>query len=410
MRILVLTNLYPNPGDRNRAPFNRQQFRALAALHPVRVIAPIGWVEELAAWRHGATRLASTRQVVNDGITVDHPRYWYPPRCLRPWHGHFYQASVRTVFRRAVDEFRPDIVLGSWAYPDGWSAVRLAHEASLPAVIKVHGCDLLWGLRHNTDRQSGTREALRAADAVVAVSSDLANEVVRFGVQPERVRVIYHGVDSTVFYPGPQTEARAKLELPPHERLLLFVGALVAVKGVDVLLTACARLRQAGQPFMCRILGDGPMRAALEKQARDLGIADQVCFLGSRPHHELGDWYRAANIFVLPSRSEGVPGVLLEAMACGIPFVASRVGGTSEVSHLGVGRLVPSDDPDALALGLAEQLTAQSSPPRALPFRDYGQSAAELADWLTTVLHRRALPTLSTRRASRGVVTVADPR
>ena len=126
MRILAVTNLYPNPYDPIRATFNRQQFRALAAQHAVRVICPIAWTEELAGRRTGVPALPKDRRATVDGIPVDYPRYWFPPRVLRGRYGHCYRASIRGTFRRAVAEFRPDVVLGTWAYPDGWAAVHLA--------------------------------------------------------------------------------------------------------------------------------------------------------------------------------------------------------------------------------------------------------------------------------------------
>src|SRR5688572_5831514 len=139
MRILAITNLYPSPCHPGRAPFNRQQFRALAERHAVSVIAPVAWTDELTSrWRHG-TRLSASRRVTCDGMTVDHPRYLFPVKVLRGWYGRCFRRSVRATFERARREFRPDVVLGSWAYPDGWAAVKLAHAAGLPAVVKVHG-------------------------------------------------------------------------------------------------------------------------------------------------------------------------------------------------------------------------------------------------------------------------------
>src|SRR5262249_12154807 len=122
-------------------------------------------------------RLPLGRRVSSDGIPVDHPIYWYTPKILRSRYGHFYLRSVQHTFKRVLTEFRPDILFATWAYPDGWAAVNLGHKAGLPVVIKVHGCDVLYGLSRNPDRQLGTAEALRSADAVVAVSRHLAENV-----------------------------------------------------------------------------------------------------------------------------------------------------------------------------------------------------------------------------------------
>ena len=96
MRILVVTNLYPNPLEPERAPFNRYQVRALAARHPVHVISPIAWTDELAARSRG--RIPRERRVICDGIVVDHPRYWFTPKVMRNWYGYFFSRSIQRMF------------------------------------------------------------------------------------------------------------------------------------------------------------------------------------------------------------------------------------------------------------------------------------------------------------------------
>lgn len=360
MRILAVTNLFPNPNEPGRAPFNRLSLRALAQQHALRVIAPVAWTDELAAMKRGGTWLGPDRRSCCDGIPVEHPRYWYPPKVLRNWYGHCFRWSVRAAFDRALASFRPDIVFASWAYPDGWAAVELGRAAGLPVVVKIHGSDVCT-LDDVPARRRRTAEALTRADAVVAVSRDLARRAVALGAAPERVHVVYNGVDATRFYPGNRAAARLRLGLPPNEPLVLAVGRLVPVKGLDVLLEALDRMARAGVSFTALIVGYGPLRASLQCTAAARGLTGRVRLIGAVAHEELPDWYRAANVVALPSRSEGVPGVLLEAVACGIPFVASDVGGVAEIGHGGLGRLVPAGDPVALAAALTKVLAAPAS-------------------------------------------------
>ena len=362
MRVLAVTNLYPNPLQPHRAPFNRHQLRLLGERHPLRVIAPVAWTDELALARAGG-RLA--RAVTLDGLAVEHPRYYFPPRLARGCYGHCFAASARGAFRRAVREFAPDVVFAPWAYPDGWAAVRLARRAGLPAVVQVHGSDVKL-LDQFPTRRRRTAEALAAAAGVVAVSRDLRDCVVALGVPAERVAVIHDGVDADVFRPGDRAAARAAVGPPggwPAAPVLLFVGNLVPVKGIDVLLTALASVG----PARLLLVGAGPARGRLARQAADLGLADRVTFLGSLPQAVLPDWYRAADLFVLPSRSEGVPNVLLEAGACGTPWVASRVGGVPEIPGHASRRLVAPGDPAALAAAIAAALAAGRPDPADLP-------------------------------------------
>jgi glycosyltransferase involved in cell wall biosynthesis len=347
MRILAVTNLYPNPLQPLRASFNRQLFRALGKLTPIQVMAPIAWTDELAGLRKGGT-LPRDRRLTLDGLIVDHPRYFYTPRILRYWYGSFYQSSVRKTFTRALREFRPDIVVAPWAYPDGWAAVELGHAAGLPVVVKVHGSDVRV-LSHYHGRRRRTAEALQRADGVIAVSHELGSQVLNLGVDPDKIHVVYSGVDTRLFYPGSRSEARARLGLPEQGSILLFIGNLVSVKGIDLLIDSCSQLAQAGTQLMCYLIGQGPLRPQLERQIRKLRLEEQVLLVGAKPHDQLPDWFRAASVFVLPSRSEGLPTVLLEAIACETWYVASRVGGIPELGHFGRCRLVPPGDPAKLA-------------------------------------------------------------
>ena len=359
MRILTLTNLYPNPFHPNRATFNRQHIKIMAQQHAVRVISPIAWTDELAARWRGKPALPPGRRVIFDGIEVDHPRYLFTPRIFRSRYGQFYLRSVKKSFARALREFRPDLIYAPWAYPDGWAAVQLGREAGLPVIVKVHGSDVLL-LSKTPDRRQATAEALSSANAVIAVSRDLAKHVVALGASPDRVRVVYDAVNPAVFYPGDRSEARSRLGLPAEEPILLFIGNLVPVKGIDVLIDACSLLAKEGLPFRVYLIGEGPLRRSLEKQVLRAGLQDRVRFMGSLPHADLPDWYRAASLFVLASHSEGVPNVLLESVACGTPFVASNVGGIAEIPQTGSSLLVPAGDAVQLASAVRVSLAKGS--------------------------------------------------
>src|SRR5262249_35970521 len=159
------------------------------------------------------------------------------------------------------------------------------------------------------------------ADAVVTASEDLRTKVIELGVNPHKVQVVYRGVDQHVFVPGERGEARRRLGIAPELPTLVWVGRMVPVKGLDVLLEAAARLRDHGVDFRLHLVGDGPLRSSLEEQSRRRGLSEVISFKGRVDNHSLPDWYRAADLTVLPSRSEGVPNVLRESLACGTPFV-----------------------------------------------------------------------------------------
>jgi glycosyltransferase involved in cell wall biosynthesis len=355
MRLLVIANAFPNPIQPTKGIFNGSLVRELARAHDITVVSPILWTDEWRAGRAARERLGPGRAAVLDGVDVHYPRYYYSPKVLRGLYGWYMWCSVRGTVRRLVRERRPDVVLGHWAHPDGAVAVRAGRLAGAPVAVLLGGSDILLLGRNRWRRRCITR-VLRDADAVVTVSRDLRQKVADLGIPLAKVHLVYRGVDVDLFCPGDRATARKRLRVPPAARVLLWVGRMVPVKGLEVLLEACTRLQTRGEAFHLYLVGDGPLRKGLEQEARRLGLAGSVSFLGARPQEELPGWYRAADLTVLPSHSEGVPNVLRESLACGTPFVATDVGGVAEIPAGPPSRLVPPGDAEALAGALARAL------------------------------------------------------
>lgn len=385
MRVLAMTSLFPNPYQPNMWSPNRLQLSWLAKQVPVAVIAPLPWTTERTGKRRDGDLLKESRQRTVDTLQVEHPRYWFPPGVLRGSYGWCYRRSVRQAFDRHVAAFKPDVVFTHWAYPDGWAAVKLGHAAGLPVVIQVLGSDVLL-LNKMPGRYKGTVAALREADGVWAVSGDLKRHVEALGVPPEKVRLIYDGVDTTLFHPGDQQQARSALGLSTTKKIILYVGNLVAVKGIDKLLQACQRLHDQGIEYHAAIIGQGELRQKLELELNRLSCRDSVKFYGSIPQETLPDWYRAADVFVLPSYSEGVPNVLLEASGCGLPYVASYVGGIPEIADKGHGMLVAVGD--VLALTDAMRVVLSQPRPVAIPARSRADCINDFLAFLQDVRTR----------------------
>ena len=234
---------------------------------------------------------------------------------------------------------------------------------SVPLVQMFH---TLGHLKNDATRASSDREpAVRideearivgAVDRIVAATTvERTHLVQHYGADPSRIAVIPCGVDTNLFLPGDQAAARAALELDDQPRLL-YVGRLAPIKGLETLLDAMARLRAAGTRVHLSIVGgdaDEPLNGhegALRARLARLDLGGTVTFVGAQPQERLRAWYVAADTTVLPSHYESFGMVALEAMACGIPVVASRVGGLQTTVRDGVtGLLVRESDPAALA-------------------------------------------------------------
>ncbi|OOG53818.1 glycosyltransferase [Rhodanobacter sp. C03] len=344
MKILVLTNLFPTPWDPLRGAFNRQQFERLGQRHDVDVLTAVDFRERLAGVR-GEVDVA--------GLHMDHFVFVYPPRIGRALHAACWLVSLLLQRGRRLRAAHYDCVLASWAYPDAVAAGWLARLLDIPYVVKVHGSDLNVQANHAL-RRPQIRAALRHAGAVVAVSRALADKAVAIGADAARVHTLYNGVDGDRFAPGAQAAARNRLQLPAALPMLLYVGNLKRSKGCADLLEAFPALLTVRPQARLVYVGVGPCRAELLERATALGCAGCVDLVGAVAHAELGDWFRAADLLCLPSHNEGVPNVVLEAMACGIPVVASRVGGIPEVLPEYAGMLVPPCQREALSAALIE--------------------------------------------------------
>jgi glycosyltransferase involved in cell wall biosynthesis len=297
---------------------------------------------------------------------------------LQSWYGWFMWMSTRVVIRQTVREFKPDAVLSYWAHPDGEVALRAAKLAGVPSAVIVGGSDVLI-LPEERRRRRAIIQVLNESDAVITVGEDLRQKTIKLGVSPDRIHVVLQGIDSRHFHPGDRAEARRKLGLPEHDNILLWVGRMVPVKGLEILLEACKHLRKRSLDVLLCLVGDGPQRAMLEAEVARLGLSDRIRFVGAVSHEQLPAWYQSANLTVLSSHSEGVPNVLRESLACGIPYVATRVGGVAELSNDPANRLVPPGDAIALATAIEQAIddrrplcAAQSN------FDDWGTSASTL--------------------------------
>jgi glycosyltransferase involved in cell wall biosynthesis len=344
MKILILTNLFPTPWDPLRGAFNRQQFERLAQHHQIDVLTSVDFRE-----RWGRAR----SEVRIAGLRTDHFVFVYPPRFGRSLHAVCWLLSLLWQRGRQIRAARYDCLLASWAYPDAVAVSWLAKRLGIPYLVKVHGSDLNVQATHAL-RRPQIRAALRGAGAVVAVSHALAGKVTELGVDRNRVHVVYNGVDHTLFSIGSRSEARMRLGLSADAPLLLYVGNLKSSKGCLDLLEAFPAVLAARPKARLVYVGTGPASAALLDRAAALGCAKRVQLVGAVAHADLGNWFRAADLLCLPSHNEGVPNVILEAMACGTPVVASHVGGIPEVVPEYAGILVPPQAIEALSVALIQ--------------------------------------------------------
>jgi len=386
MNILFLSSVFPNPLNASNGCFNDSLVRALAIGHQVEVVSPIPWVDLLKGYRRGFRVPTYQRLADPAGFGIHYVPFLYTPKILRSRYGEFYWSSIAGTVQSLIRTHRPEVVIGYWAHPDGEAAVRIGRLVGAPSCVIIGGSDVLL-LARKPSRRRRLQAVLEATDAVITVNDDLKGAVVRLGIRADKVHVWHQGIDVSRFRPGDRFLARQKLGIPVSARVIVWVGRMVPVKGLDILLRACVRLRTRDVDYHLYLIGDGPLQRELTAQTEVGGLFKHVTFVGPKLHDELADWYRAADLTVLPSRSEGLPNVLRESLACGTPFVASDVGGICEIGDESCSILVPSEDPEALCEAIQRGLSRwglTGQPGFAPRFLSWSESAASLLRILKT--------------------------
>ncbi len=338
MRVLIAPKWYPWPDRPVFGIFCQEQARALATRHDVVVLAS-------DAVRSPGFRLFELSDAYEDGLRTMRVRYRRPR--FRPAAMACQLVGMLAALRRLRGEgWVPDIV-HAHVYSAGLPALVLARLSRAPLVITEHYTGFQRGLITGDDRLTA-RLAFRFADLVAPVSEDLLRHV--RAVEPRaRTRVVENVVDTDVFHPAAEDGG-----LPAGPARLLTVATLTDKKGHADLLEALAELQPA--QITLDLVGDGPLRSDLQELSRRLGIEEAVRFHGERPKAEVAGFMRQADLFVLPSRFENLPCVLIEALASGLPFVATAVGGVPELADGPGAFLCRPRDPALLAETIAGAL------------------------------------------------------
>jgi teichuronic acid biosynthesis glycosyltransferase TuaC len=384
LRVLTLATLFPSGARPTLGVFVERQAQGLVALEGVelQVVAPVG----LPAWPlslhpHYAGLRAIPQTETRGGLTVHRPRYR-----VAPWLGQARTArtiadALLPILRELRARFAFDVIDAEFFWPDGPAAMLLARELGVPFSVKARGGDIhFWGKRPRIAPQ--IVEAAAAAGGLLAVSEALRRDMEGLGIDPGKVLVHRTGIDLDVFRPIDRGAAKAKLGVAGP--LLVAAGALIPRKGQALAIAALAHIPGA----TLLIVGDGPDGPKLKRLAREAKVAGRVRFTGAQPHSALPGLLGAADVMVLPTASEGLANVWVEALACGTPVVTGDVGGAREaIDRREAGRLVPRE-PLEIAKAVRELLADPPDPARVRKAAErfgWERNAAELFDHLSGI-------------------------
>jgi glycosyltransferase involved in cell wall biosynthesis len=361
-RVLTLSRNYPNSVQKLLGLWVRQLVVASREICEPRVIAPVPWCPPVPGLPDDFARYRRiARRESDETIEVLRPRFLVgPSSLLAPTEAATYYAGIRReVDRLARSGFKPDLLHAHFTYPDGVAAVLLGRRLRVPVVITEQAPWDGW-LEH---APLVRRQAVWAAgncSAHIAISTSVRRSIERFAGASERLHVIPDAVDGSVFtLPG--DDGRRK------SNQILFVGVIRHAKGADVLIRAMRILADRGEDVRLVLIGEGHYSAHVQQQAdvealaEELGLNGRVEFAGRKPLAALVAAMQESALLVLPSRAESLGMVLVEALACGTPVVATRCGGPEDIVTDEVGELVPPEDPEALADAISRVLARRGS-------------------------------------------------
>jgi teichuronic acid biosynthesis glycosyltransferase TuaC len=254
-----------------------------------------------------------------------------------------------------------DLIHADFVYPEGYQAYLLGKFFKKPVVVTTHGSDLLVNIEKNQLIKARSSYVLENSDAVICVSKALKKKAISIGADESKLFVIYNGADIEHFKPMEKKIVRDKLGLPIKSSIVLYVGGLRTVKGPSLLIEAFSQIianDHLSNDILLVIIGEGELETNLKQQVEQLKISNNVLFTGAVKHEEIPYWLNASDIVCVPSLSEGLSCVAIEALACGKPVVASNVGGLPEViSNEYLGFLVPPGNYEQLASTILKGLS-----------------------------------------------------
>ena len=360
LRVLSLSTLYPNDVTPNFGVFVERQMQAVMKRGDVdlTMVNPLG-IPPFPLSRHPRYRALTglPGKELRGGVPVLRPPFRLIPGIGARFNAAAEAKAVLPLARQLHAEHPFDLIDAQFFYPDGPAAVRIGRALGLPVSIKARGADIHhWGKDPATARQ--VLEAGQAADGLLAVAQGLADDMAVLGMDRERITIHRTGLNADLFRPYDRKMCRDQLGLPRDVPVLATVGALIPRKGQSFAIEALAQLPGA----ILVLAGKGEDENALKSQAERLGVADRVRFLGAVPHGELPVLLNAADVFVLPSSSEGLANAWVEALACGTPVVTTPIPGAQElITDPAWGRLVPRDG-TAIAAAVSELLADRPDP------------------------------------------------
>lgn len=261
--------------------------------------------------------------------TKYYPRYFYfpPKRLFYGFSGDSYSKHVTKFSKKNIEV--PDVIHAHHVFMDGYGMIKLSREWEVPLVMVEHGA-ILKEILNWKPMYRKIIETLNSADLIMCVSDDLFSIALDNGIDENKLSVVPIGVDIDLFKKENVELIKEEFNINDSTKIILYVGQLIPRKGLNYLIEAIPKIVSKHKDALFVFAGTGPQRDELESICLQKGILSSILFTGGIDLTQLIKWYSIADIFLLPSLSEGRPTVIYEAMSCELPIIATDVGGVSE--------------------------------------------------------------------------------
>lgn len=339
-KLLLFTSIYPLPWQPNKATFNFQQYSRLSAKHDVDFLVPVPWLE----WLKNLKFLLGQ----HDYKHVCYFPFFYIPGLFRSLNSFFLVFSICICIFPLFKMIRAKTVLASWAFPDGLACAWLKKLCNYRLYIQCLGSDINVHIESRYRRML-LRKSFEKAEGVITVSKALENKV-RELTPKTRTKTIYNGVNFDIFNTSIDKFSTTSI---------VFIGNIIKTKGIYELVDAAQVLLTKGNKFDFHLIGNGPELSNITRIIQQKNLAKHITLHGTVNHEDVVDLLKKCHLLVLPSYREGVPNVIMEAFACGVPVVATNVGGIAEVLNESNGVLLDTYRPEDIVEGIEKCLNTK---------------------------------------------------
>lgn len=332
--VIVLSSLFPSPRQPAAGVFIRERMFRFDKQIKICVVSPQPWfpLQSLIRLIRPGYRQAKPRYEIDSSIRIYRPRFFSLPVLGRRFDA-FFMAVSAFVLCKKLKKLGVRAIDAHFAYPDGTAARFLSEWTRLPYVVTLRGTEVRYSTLDPFKTLLGA--TLKDATKVISVSASLRELALQHGADASKCQVVGNGVDIEKFRKIDRRLAREMFDIAPQCKVMITVGGLTERKGFHRVIAHLPDLIRQYPDIVYLIVGgasgEGDWDARLRQQCEDLGVTDHVRFLGLIPSEQLHVVLSTADIFVLATRNEGWANVFLEAMACGLPVVTTRVGGNAEV-------------------------------------------------------------------------------